>query len=317
MDKVQSIILLMNELIYLKIEGYTNIIENIFRNNQLEEFFQTNFTYLKTFIFFIRFSSNEFLRNNLIIDSLIEQFQRSYWISNLNCFINCDLIRNSNQIHLYSIPSIYNYFNQRFHFVYQLELNLKDLEIVSMQIKNDEEDNRLFPNLNYLKLTVNGQCSLNCFKLLSKLVYLKNLEKLVLIICFRGNYLNVMLKNFLIFLKNLSYVNSIEIFNRWHRIFSLIDINYFCSMISSNIKHLDIDIFDIDHIEILIDKLENVSSFKFKFAFDKSLYIKQVLQLLINKISDSTYISDIHYLSIWISRQFNRTMSNKRIKLTN
>ncbi|CAF3767310.1 unnamed protein product, partial [Rotaria sordida] len=160
---------------------------------------------------------------------------------------------------------------------------------------NDEEDNRLFPNLNYLK----------------------NLEKLVLIICSRGNYLSLMLKNFLIFLKNLSYVNSIEIFNRWHRIFLFIDINYFCSMISSNIKHLDIDIFDIDHIEILIDKLENVSSFKFKFAFDKSLYIKQVLQLLINKISDSTYISDIHYLSIWISRQFNRTMSNKRIKLTN
>ncbi|CAF1311399.1 unnamed protein product [Rotaria sordida] len=79
-----------------------------------------------------------------------------------------------------------------------------------------------------------------------------------------------MLKNFLIFLKSLSNVNSIEIFNRWHRIFLFIDINYFCSMISSNIKHLDIDIFDIDHIEILIDKLENVSSFKFKFAFDKS-----------------------------------------------
>ncbi|CAF1544482.1 unnamed protein product [Rotaria sp. Silwood1] len=338
MEKIQLIISLMSELIYLKLEGYTNIIENIFRNNELEEFFQTKLIHLKTFEFFIRFSpKNEFLRDNLIVDSFIKQFQRSYWISNLNCFINCDLIRNSNEIHLYSIPSIFNYFkysdqinmisystssstnylNERFHFVYHLELNLKDLEIVSMQIKNNEEDNRLFPKLNYLKLTVNDQCSFDCFKLLSKSVYLKNLEKLVLIICSRGSYLNLMIKNFLIFLKNLSNINSIEIFNRWHGIFSFIDINYFCSMIPYNIKHLDIDIFEIDHIEILIDKLENVSSFKFKFAFDKSLYLKQILQLLDNKKINSTYISDIHYLSIWISKQFNRTNSNKRIKLTN
>ncbi|CAF4116362.1 unnamed protein product, partial [Rotaria sp. Silwood2] len=87
--------------------------------------------------------------------------------------------------------------------------------------------------------------------------------------------------------------------------------------IPSNIKHVDIDIFDIDHIEIRIDKLENVLSFKFKFAFDISLYIKQVLQSLTNKRPHSTYISDIHYLSIWISRQFIRTISNKRMKLTN
>ncbi|CAF3129849.1 unnamed protein product [Rotaria sp. Silwood2] len=148
MDKIQSIILLMSKLIYLQIEGFTNIIENIFRNNQLEEFFQIKLIHLKTFTFFIRFSPREFLRDNLIIDSFIKQFQRPYWISNLNCFINCDLIQNLNEIHLYSIPSIYNcfkyadqinmisfltsastnYFNQRFHFVYQLELNFKDLE---------------------------------------------------------------------------------------------------------------------------------------------------------------------------------------------
>ncbi|CAF3762438.1 unnamed protein product [Rotaria sp. Silwood1] len=189
--------------------------------------------------------------------------------------------------------------------------------LLLLLFQNNEEDNRLFPKLNYLKLTVNDQCSFDCFKLLSKSVYLKNLEQLVLIICSRGSYLNLMIKNFLIFLKNLSNINSIEIFNRWHGIFSFIDINYFCSMIPYNIKHLDIDIFEIDHIEILIDKLENVSSFKFKFAFDKSLYLKQILQLLDNKKINSTYISDIHYLSIWISKQFNRTNSNKRIKLTN
>jgi hypothetical protein len=125
-----------------------------------------------------------------------------------------------------------------------------------------------------------------------------------------------MMKNFLNFLKELSNLNSIEIFNRWHGIFTFININYFCSMIPINVKHIDIDISDINHIKILIEQLKYLSSFKFKFSFDKSIYIKDILQWLSNKRINSTYISDIHYLSIWISQQINQTNSNKRIKLS-
>ncbi len=52
---------------------------------------------------------------------------------------------------------------------------------------------------------------------------------------------------------------------------------------------------------------DHSSSFKFKFGFDKSMYIEYM---------NLTYISDIHYLSIWFSKQLNQTKSNKRIKLT-
>jgi hypothetical protein len=168
-------------------------------------------------------------------------------------------------------------------------------------------------------MTINDQCSFKCFEFLSKRIHTKNLIKIVLIICSRGSYLNFMIKFFLNFLKELSNLNSIEIFNRWHGIFSFLNIYDFCRMIPINVKHLDIDILDIDHIKILIEQLQHLTSFKFKFSFDKSIFIKDIIQWLSNKNINSTYISDIHYLSIWISQQSNqiknKNSKNKRRKI--
>ncbi len=61
-------------------------------------------------------------------------------------------------------------------------------------------------------------------------------------------------------------------------------------MIPRNIKHLDIDISDINQIQILIEQLQHLSSFKFKFSFDKSLHIKDILQWLTNQKINFTYI---------------------------
>lgn len=118
------------------------------------------------------------------------------------------------------------------------------------------------------------------------------------------------------FLKDLSNINSIEIFNRWHGIFTSVDIHYFCSVIPMNVKHIDIDIADINHIKTFISRLEHVSSFKFKFAFDKSRYVKDILEWLSSNGINVAHVSDIHYLSLWISKQSKPTNNNKRIKLS-
>ncbi len=166
-----------------------------------------------------------------------------------------------------------------------------------------------------LKLTINDQCSLDSFEQLHKSIDLTNLVEIVLIISSRSDHLDMIIKNFLFFLKDFSNINSIEIFNRWYGIFSFINIKYFCSMIPKNIKHINIDISDMNQIKILIDHLEYVSSFKFKFSFEKAIHVKDILEWLTNQTINSTYISDMHYLSIWISKQFNKTNFNKRIKL--
>jgi hypothetical protein len=155
MEKIQWLISFMNKLIDFKLEGFTRIIDKIFQNDQLENFIQTNLVDLKTFQFFIRFSPVEFKLNHFIIESLIQQFRKSFWISNLNCSVIADFIKDSNELHFYSIPSPHHYFkysdqlsissisttsewnylNGRFHQVYQLDLNLKDLQIMPTQIK--------------------------------------------------------------------------------------------------------------------------------------------------------------------------------------
>lgn len=88
-------------------------------------------------------------------------------------------------------------------------------------------------------------------------------------------------------------------------------------MLPNNIKYISIDILMIDHIKILIEKLNFISSFKFKYSFDKSIYIKSIIEWLTNNKYNYTYILDIHYLSVWISsNKVSENKSNKKIKLT-
>jgi hypothetical protein len=249
---------------------------------------------LEKFEFFLRYCPNELIRTNSLIEFFLQQ----------STSVNADWIKSSNEIHFYSIPSPNHHANfiSSNHDIYHLELNLKDFEF--------NKDHRVFPRLNSLKLFISDQCSFDCFQLLSKSIHLDNLIKIVLIICSRGEYLHLMIKNFLNFLKELPCIHSIEIFNRWHGLFTYIDINEFCSMIPRNVKHLDLDIFDINEIRILIEQLEYLSSLKLKYSFEKSFLIKDILQWLINQ--RMSYLSDIHYLAIWISKSI---QSNKRIKI--
>ncbi|CAF1039809.1 unnamed protein product [Rotaria magnacalcarata] len=78
MEIIQWFISFMSDIVYFKLDGFTNIIENIFKNDQLENLFENKLNNLITFQFFIRFSSNETLINNTIIDSFIQQFKKSY-----------------------------------------------------------------------------------------------------------------------------------------------------------------------------------------------------------------------------------------------
>lgn len=149
---------------------------------------------------------------------------------------------------------------------------------------------------------MNESCPLDSFQILSKLIHKNSLIKIALIINSRGSYLNTMLQKFLNFLIECSNVDDVSIFNRCHGIFSYLDINSFCSMISKKIKHLSIDITDLNDIQILIKQLKSLQSIQLKFSFEKSIFVKDILHWLNNENINFTSLSDIHYLSIWISQ---------------
>ena len=131
LDKIQSLIALMDQLIHLKLEGFTNFIGEFFQTDQLEKLFERK---IQSFQFFIRYSPNELIRNNQIIESFIQQFQKPFWISHLNSDVNADWIKNCYEIHfihyLQSIIISNIQINSiRFHFqvyLYQI-INNRDL----------------------------------------------------------------------------------------------------------------------------------------------------------------------------------------------
>ena len=292
LDKIQSLIVLMKELTDLKLEGSIKSLENFFEN-----LLERNLSNLRSLEFYFQYFPPRCIDSQSIIRTFLKQ---SHW----KCFVNADWIENENKINLYSIPPLNSHWKystqhqifpstisfNRFEYIHHLHINLDHL-----QTKSNEY--RLFPRVKSLKCTINDQCSSDCFQLLKELIDPHQLIEISLLISSRGSYLKSLLDKFLHFLVDCSNVESIEIFNRWHGIFSWIDIYYFCSMISINIKYLSIDILEINQIEILIDQLKHLRSIQLKFSFEKSLFIRDILQLFVQRKINLGY-------SLFISMDF-------------
>jgi hypothetical protein len=178
----------------------------------------------------------------------------------------------------------------------------------------------VFRNLTKLKLTISEDWSLGSFQFVSTSIDLSHLNKLILIISCRGDFLQKMMVNFFNLMKQAYNVRSLEIFNRWHGINYFMDIEQFCSMMPDHIKHLDIDIANINDMKVIIERLEQLTSVKFKFSFEKSIFIKEIIEWLSQKRSNSTHLKDIHCLSFWLGTKISnpRTIitNHKRMKVT-
>ncbi|CAF1271955.1 unnamed protein product [Rotaria sordida] len=325
-------------LIYLKLEGRPFMYDSIFGQIRLENFIQTKLHHLEKFEFFFRFVYSEVIQNrSTSIETRLEQFRTPFWLENKRCFVNCDYIKSSGEILLYSIPIC----NHRFEYyddsnkissstsstiyndsiimdnVRELDLHLKNITSTSMIKKNVQP---MFRKLTKLKLIISDDWSLDSFQFVSTLIDLSHLVKIILIISSRGDFLQEMILNFFDLMKQARNVCSLEIFNRWHGISYFMNIENFCSIIPQHIKHLDIDIVNINDMKVILERLEQLSSVKFKFSFEKWIFAKEILEWISQKRNNSTHLKEMHYLSLWIGKKKNilpsRMTSHKRIKLT-
>lgn len=322
MEKILWLLSATPQLHHWKFEGFTPRVAEIFREHRLETFIQTQLNELKTLRFFVRFSPVEFKINQSLVESLVEQFHRPFWTNELPCTVVGDFICGSNELHFYSTPPPYHSFkyadpsssSARFRAVYHLDLNLKDLPSSTGSLTVD----RLFPNLKHLKLTISDQCPSGCFQSLSTVIRLANVEKLILIISSRGDSgrLDLLINEFLTFLPALPSLASLEMFNRWYGISSLVSLEHFCARIPASVKHLNVDVLDMNEIPTLITHLPHMYSFKFKFSFDKAMFVPNILAWLTAHTVNSSHVSDMHYLAIWMSKPVATRHSAKRMKFT-
>lgn len=299
LEKIQSLISVMNQLTHLNLQGNIKSLENFFEN-----LLRRNLLKLRSFQFDFQWISHRSIEYQSIIQSFLKHFEEFYWKVHLKCLVNADWIEENCQIDLYSIPPLNNHCKSshfflesftelsRFDFISHLDIQLEHLkQMISSPIR-----------LKSLKCQMNESCPSNSFEILSKLIDQNSLIQLNLMINSRGLYLKQMLKDYLRFLVECSNVEDVSIFNRCHGIFPYLDIHSFCSSISKKMKYLSIDIRDGNDIQMLIKRLKYLQSLQFKFSFEKSIFIKEILHWLNNENINYRSLSDIHYLSIWISQ---------------
>ncbi|CAF2651218.1 unnamed protein product [Rotaria sp. Silwood2] len=105
MDTLGWFLSSMPSLIYLKLEGRPFMYDSIFGQIRLENFIQTKLHYLEKFEFFFSFVYSEVIQNRSnSIETRLEQFRTPFSLENKHCFVNCDYIKSSGEILLYSIP---------------------------------------------------------------------------------------------------------------------------------------------------------------------------------------------------------------------
>jgi len=93
----------------------------------------------------------------------------------------------------------------------------------------------------------------------------------------------------------------------------------FCSIFPHHIKHLEIDIDNINDMKIILDRLEHLSSVAFRYLNGEEDWQTHMTEWLSEK-GDSTYCMEYDTLHIWLDkkekskRSRQMTINSKRIK---
>ncbi|UJR26088.1 hypothetical protein I4U23_007434 [Adineta vaga] len=271
-------------LTYLKIIGEGNLFNSSFDGYQWERLIQTRLHRLEKFeFFFIIITYSNYLSRN--IEILMQSFQAPFWLDKMKCSVICDYIANSRKIILYTLPickthfvydvdskklSISNFttrFNQiDMDYVQHLELQLtKDVNSFALE-KNMSSNGFLFRNVINLTLTSDGDWPKGSLRFLSTILDLSRIQKLSLSINFLSEHTTYMVSNIILLFKQASNLRSLLLYDFWAPDNFMTRMETICSMISSNIKHLQIRVKNLDDIKYILEQLKDLTSVTFEYA---------------------------------------------------
>jgi hypothetical protein len=283
MDKLEQCLSLTPALVYLRLIGNGNLFNSSFDGHRWEEFIKIKLRLLKKFELFISvITPVNFDTNN--IEQIISFFQTSFWTNEINCFVRCDYIIYLHKLILYSIPICID------HFEYYSNVNkisssnftnenndpimmdnVKQLDLYLNKIINVDETEKvnhhlLFRNVNELILEINGKWPKGSFTFLSTTIDLLHITKLSLSVNFFHEYMSSIVHGINKLLKYALNIHTLSLFDYWAPNNCTTTMETVCSIITSNIKHLQIQVKNSDDIKYIIESLEHLISVTFKYA---------------------------------------------------
>ena len=245
----------------------------------------------------------------------------------MHCFITCDHMSNSRKILLYTLPVCQTHFvyytdwkktslsnittgmsYTDMDLIHKLELNLtKSMNIRSIEpvrlIFNElimkksnfslQRSNLLFRHVRDLKLGNDGEWPKHSLEFLSTIVDLSQLIKLSLSVNFIPEHMFHTISQIKLLFNQTSNLRSLLLYDYWTPENCMKRMETLCSIISPNIKHLQIRVKDFNDIKYILERLEHLTSVTFEYAQMLTVNHQDLMQSLV-------YLN--RYSSIWDSQ---------------
>ncbi|CAF4021774.1 unnamed protein product [Adineta steineri] len=253
------------------------------------------------------------------VELFIIPFRTSFWLEEKQWFVNCQSIKSSHTIQLYSIPFSINSYDYNFDLgnillstsikklnhsfimdhVRCLSLNLTEIKTKQILKKNIKRDDFLFSKVIELNISVHGEWPIDSFYFISILVDLLKLQKL----SFRSDFDQSTIDNLIILVNQAFNIHSLSLLPLNMDEQYNTTVTNLCSIVSLHVKHLTIKIEKLDDMKIVIKKLKHLLSISFNFPSDRKINSHEMIDWLINNGQNFTYLEYEYFLHFWFGLQ--------------
>ncbi|CAF0890956.1 unnamed protein product [Rotaria sordida] len=330
-DQLESFLLLMPSLIYLKIIGQ----RCIFDGKRCEQFIQVNLPNLNNFEFFIEISK-PINQTQEDLQLIIESFRSSFWIEYKKWFVICQFNSNeSYRIQIYSIPickSILRYeLDSKYIYlsnstillnydllttknINELFLPWKSLTYGNMKEEESTRINTMFPNVTKLNVDICRRTHLTSLEFLTSIIDISKLVEVKLESFYFNKDNQNLLFEIISILEQAYTLLSLIIHSRYSTYELYPFLNGICSIIPRQIKRLQIPINQLDQVGTILERCQNLSVIQCEITRLK--FSQEVIDWFNQNTIDSIVRRHARCDIIWIGKKINHNMNNhKRIKL--
>lgn len=317
-NKLEQCFTLTPALVYLKLIGCGNLFSSTFDGHQWEQLIKNKLPVLKKFDFFISVVTHVNFDKSTV-NEIISGFQTSFWLQENRCSIICDYIDCLHKLILYSLPVCMKHFEYcaSMNKVSNLDLplnnqdssmmdNVRQLNLDLTEIMKNDEIQQIshlqFRNVTELTISINNEWPESSLAFLSTLIDLTRVVKLVLLTNFLHQYSPNIIRSINKLLEYTCNISMLSVLDYWTMENCTKTIKTIYSMLTPNIKHLNIQVNNRDEVQFIIENFKHLKSITFEYAQTWVFVNENYIQCLSDiKRHISTWDSQLA-LHVWLDK---------------
>ena len=307
MEKFERCLTLTPALMHLKLVGNGNLFDSAFDGHRWQTLIAQYLPALEKFQFFLSVLTHVNFDTNHV-EEIISHYRSPFWIDDKQCSVQCDYIVYLHRLILYSLPictsrleyhhsdiQIVSVNNSTVESVDSIVMeNVKQLDLNLTKFQwNDEREQRnefLFRNVTEFRLEIDGKWPKGSMEFLSTTIDLQQISKLFLSVNFWHEYMPSIVHGVQQLLQQAVNIQTLSLFDYCAPGYCTTTMETVCALVTSNIKHLQIRVRNMDDMKYLLDNLTHLISVTFEFAQN----------LIVNHEELIDCLADVRrYLSRW------------------